>query len=133
MINWVPISNKIGFTLLEVLIALSVIAIVLVSVYRLYSQNLIMAESHRFYNLAPILAQNKLAEIELAPDDNLGGGIGNFGDDHPGYTWELATEETQSEALGDFAGWLQRIDLIIGYNENAYTYQLRTYRLIPPQ
>ena len=43
-----------GFTLLEVMIALAVMSIVLVSVYRMHSQSLTMNTAARFYTLAPL-------------------------------------------------------------------------------
>ncbi|MCU0593194.1 MAG: prepilin-type N-terminal cleavage/methylation domain-containing protein, partial [Desulfobacterales bacterium] len=45
-----------GFTLLEVMVALGIMAIVLVSVYRLHSQTLAMSVESRFYTQAPLLA-----------------------------------------------------------------------------
>ena len=100
-------------------------------VYRLYTQNLIMAESHRFYSLAPILAQDKLAEIEVKGESAVDGGTGVFGEAYPEFTWEIEIGDTNSEELGDFAARLRRIDLTVGYNQNEFAYQLRTYRLIP--
>lgn len=120
-----------GFTLLEVLIALSVIAIALVGVYQLYTQNLIMAESQRFHSLAPLLAQNKLAEIEIDGEEGLDNGSGSFSEEYPGFTWEVEINETVSEVLGDFATGLRRIDLTVGYNQDEFTYHVRTYRHIP--
>jgi len=53
---------SLGFTLLEVMVALAVMSIVLVSVYRMHSQSLTMNTAARFYTLAPMLAQGKMAE-----------------------------------------------------------------------
>ena len=58
-------GNSFGFTLLEVMVALAVMAIVLVSVYRMHSQSLTMNTAARFYTLAPMLAQGKMAEQEV--------------------------------------------------------------------
>ena len=52
-----------GFTLLEVMVAMAIMAIVLVSVYRMHSQTLTMNSASRFYTLAPLLAQSKLAQL----------------------------------------------------------------------
>jgi len=50
-----PRSQRIsfGFTLLEVMVALSVMSIVLVSVYRMHSQSLTMNTAARFYPRLP--------------------------------------------------------------------------------
>jgi len=124
-------SSTAGFTLLEVMIALSVVAIALVSVYQLYTQNLLMAESQRFYSLAPLLAQNKLAEIEMDTSQAPSDGTGTFGNEFPQFTWKIESGEMESEVLGDFSSGLQRIDITVGYNQDEYTYQIRTYRLFP--
>ena len=64
-----------GFTLLEVLVCLSIISIVLVGIYRMHSQTLLMNRSTQFYTTAPLLAQRRLAEIELnTPSDFIDGG-----------------------------------------------------------
>jgi len=55
-----------GFSLLEVLVALVLVAIVLISVYRLYSQSILMDRRARFDTVAPQLARLKLAELERA-------------------------------------------------------------------
>ena len=85
-----PGGLRSGFTLLEVMVAMSIIAIVLLAVYRLHSQTLMMNYSARFYTTAPLLAQQKLSELELSDLDALIDAAGDFGDDHTGYGWEIS-------------------------------------------
>ncbi|MDM8523381.1 prepilin-type N-terminal cleavage/methylation domain-containing protein [Desulfococcaceae bacterium HSG8] len=120
-----------GFTLLEVMVALSIIAIVLIGVYRMHAQTISMANDARFYTTAPLLAQGKLSELEMKVADELAGGdSGDFGDDFPGYTWNAAVEDVESEYLGDIAKRLKQIDLTVTYNDGEFTYGFRTYRLL---
>jgi len=119
-----------GFTLLEVMVALAVMSIVLVSVYRMHSQSIAMNTMARFYTHAPLLAQYKLAEVEASSDNDLSGDSGDFGDDFPGYTWQVAVNEVSSEALGEIASDLVRIDVTVSFNEDEYAYNLRTYRFL---
>ena len=49
--------QKTGFTLLEVSVAVLIMSIVLVSVYKLHSQSIAMNTETRFYTQAPMLAQ----------------------------------------------------------------------------
>lgn len=116
-----------GFTLLEVLIAMAIMAIVLVSVYRLQSQTLTMTTANRFYTQAPMLAQSKLAQLEANPSETIAGESGDFGEKFPGYHWSVATGDVSAEALGETAGDLKRIDLTVTLNENEYVYSVRTY------
>lgn len=78
-----------GFTLLEVLVALSFIAIVLVSALRLQGQSINMTETTRFYTIASFLAQKKMAEIRFEPQPFMGSESGNFDDSFSGFTWAV--------------------------------------------
>lgn len=120
-----------GFTLLEVCVAVFIIAIVLLAVYRLQSQTLLMNYSARFYTTAPLLAQKKLAEIEVNGLEDITGESGDFGEEFSGYTWELATDAVDSEELEKTAEALKRIDLKILLNGGELEYSVRTYRYLP--
>ena len=120
--------TAIGFTLLEVMVALAVMSIVLVSVYRMHSQSLTMNTAARFYILAPLLAQNKLAELESLSSEGFSDNSGNFGEQYPGYSWRSSVADVSSEVLGEVANDLKRIDLTVSYNEDQFSYNLRTYR-----
>jgi len=119
-----------GFTLLEVMVAMAIMAIVLVSVYRMHSQTLTMNTAARFYTQAPMLAQSKLAQLEGDSSGLVAGDSGDFGDKFPGYTWSLSTDEVSSEALGEIGADLKRIDIKVSFNSDEYVYDVRTYRFI---
>ncbi len=124
------VRNHTGFTLLEVMVALSIIAIVLVSVYKLHGQTIDMFNDIKFYTSAPLLAQSKMAEIENMDADELGDNSGNFGDDFPGFNWQVTVNEVESELLETFAENLKRIDLTISLNDDQFTYRFRKYQLM---
>ena len=109
---------------------MAVMAIVLVSVYRMHSQTLTMTTANRFYTQAPMLAQSKLAQLEGNPSELIAGESGDFGEKFPGYHWSVTTENVSAEALGETAGDLKRIDLTVALNENEYVYSIRTYRFL---
>jgi len=121
-------QTALGFTLLEVMIALAVMSIVLVSVYRMHSQSLTMNTAARFYTLAPLLAQNKMAELETLSSGGFPDDSGDFGEQYPGYSWRTSLAEVSAEVLGEVADDLKRIDLTISYNNNQFSHSLRTYR-----
>jgi general secretion pathway protein I len=127
-----------GFTLIEMMVAVSIIAIVLTAVYRLHSQTLMMTIGARFYTVAPLLAQNKLVDIELSSAKELTQGTGDFGKDFPAYTWEVAIDDTNSEQLKTGSEKLKgaveklkRIDIKVLFNQGEMVYSLRTYRFMP--
>jgi type II secretion system protein I len=84
-----------GFTLLEVLVSLAIIATVLVSIMRLQTQTIAMNETVRFYSVAPFLAQAKMVEIRMDPQSFLGSDKGDFGGDFSEYTWEIQVLEQE--------------------------------------
>ena len=53
-----------GFTLMEVMVALSVVAIALMAIYRMHSQTLFMDARGRFDTVATLLMSQKLADID---------------------------------------------------------------------
>jgi len=127
------VRNRSGFTLLEMMVAVSVIAIVLLAVYRLHSQTLLMNQSAQFYSLAPLLAQKKLAELTADEDLELLEPGGDFGEDYPGYRWEASTETVAAESLEHTDDRFRRIDLKVSFNRDELAYEVRTYRLRQPE
>ena len=119
-----------GFTLLEIMAALSILAIVLVSVYKLHAQTVAMNNEVRFYATAPMLAQLKMAEVESESPEDLGDDSGDFGDEFPNYRWNIVIGDVESTALGNIAQDLKKIDLLISFNNNEFTYSLRNYKFL---
>ena len=117
-----------GFTLLEVMVAMAVMAIVLVSVYRMHSQTLTMNTAARFYTQAPLLAQKKMAEITTTSSGIFASDSGDFGEDFPGYSWQVSATDVFSELLGEVADDFKRIDVTVAYLNNQFSYRLTTYR-----
>jgi len=97
-----------GFTLVEVLAATLLIAIVLPSVMEGVSVATRAATSARYRNEATSLAQGKLAELLATNAWQSGNLSGDFSPDWPRYQWS-ATEQAWA---GDLTGaGLQEIDL----------------------
>lgn len=118
-----------GFTLLEVMIAMSIIAIVLVSVFTMQAQTARMSFETQFQTTAPLLAQRKMAEIETSLSEQSGEGSGNFGEEFPAYSWHSSVEEIESETLGSIAKDMKKIDVTISLNNEEQTVTFTTYRL----
>ena len=119
-----------GFTLLEIMVALSLMAIVLVTVFNMHLQTINMNSFVKFDTIAPMLAQKKMAEIEKDALKDSIGDSGEFGDKYPGFTWLVSVEGIESEALGEVAGDVKKIDITVSFNNDEFIYNLRTYRLV---
>lgn len=121
-------SNR-GFTLLEVMVAMGIMAIVLISVYRLQSQTIVMSAESRFYTQASLLARSALVRLEQSTEREMISGEGDFGREFPGYQWKITVEDAPSEALGpELSREIKRIDVRVTLNEGEYSYEFRTYR-----
>ncbi len=116
-----------GFTFLEVMIAFSIVAIVLVSIFQLQSQNIALGTRARFNIIAPMLADMKMSEIISTPKDISTSDSGDFGDNYPGFTWKSEISDVESDALDETANRLKKIDIDIQSEDQSETYHLRTY------
>jgi general secretion pathway protein I len=121
-----------GFTLLEVMVSLAIIAIVLVSLLISQSRSVSLQDESKFNTTAALLAQNKISEIESRKGDDLTSDSGDFGDDFPNYFWEINVQDVSFTGAEKFTKYLKRIDLNIYRGENKrYQYALRLYKFIP--
>ncbi len=84
-----------GFTLMEVMVAMAILAIALVSIFQLQSQSISMATDSRFLTTAALLAQSKMVEVETQSTLSNKTESGDFGPDYPQYTWQLLIDDTQ--------------------------------------
>jgi len=84
-----------GFTLMEVMVAMAILAIALVSIFQLQSQSISMATDSRFLTTAALLAQSKMVEVETQSTLSNKTESGDFGPDYPQYAWQLVIDDTQ--------------------------------------
>ncbi|MGD2127458.1 MAG: prepilin-type N-terminal cleavage/methylation domain-containing protein [Desulfobacteraceae bacterium] len=118
-----------GFTLLEVMVAITLIAIALMAVLGSQSQSVSLAGEARFYTTAALLAQTKMAEIESQDPEDLTADSGDFDEDFPGYTWKLAVSNVMLDRPENVSDHLKQVDLTIAWGEDEqYQYALRVYR-----
>jgi general secretion pathway protein I len=117
-----------GFTLLEVMIAMAILAITLVAIYQSQSQSISMASDSRFLTTASLLAQSRMAEIDAAEPRSVVSANSDFGDDYPGYTWRLEVSAVEELPL------LKRMTLTVtqGRMVTRNTYRLILYKVVTP-
>lgn len=80
-----------GFTLLEVMVALAIMAGVLLTVISAVNYHLSVVAGDRDETTAVLLARQKLGEMELSGKVEK---EGTFAPDHPTIRWETATTPT---------------------------------------
>lgn len=119
-----------GFTLMEVLVALSIVAIALTAVYRMHSQTLFIDERSRSDTIFTLLARHKLADLEILNLSEFNGDSGTFDDVQPGYAWEIRTENIASDQFPEDGPILKRIQITISRSDNGARFTLNTYRQV---
>ena len=120
-----------GFTLMEVMVSMAIIAIVLVSLFRIQSGSLDLAGTSRFWNTALFLAQRQLAVIEKTPVEQMPDS-GEFDEPYQSFTWTCTQSETEDfdeELIPDnTSGRLMKIELDISQESSGRTYHVETFR-----
>jgi general secretion pathway protein I len=106
-----------GFTLLEVLVAMAVLAVALVSLLGLYNRSLLLTIRAQRLSAATLLVQEMLARTQLEGMDALRVTAGDFADLHPGqypeFRWYRAVRPTVLEGL-----WELRVGVSWGERED---------------
>jgi general secretion pathway protein I len=113
------VRQKQGFTLLEVMIAVAVIAMSFTALLSAQSQSLSIAARSRFESAAALLARQKLAELELSGFDSLSSGSGDFEDDFAAYRWQTEVTDLTEDEVGikGSGGMLKLIELTVSRDE----------------
>ncbi len=95
-INFLTCRQKFyrGFTLLEVMVSLAILATAFTAVLKLHSDSMEMVISSQAHTKGADLAQYKMTEIEIAGLKNLPFMSGEFGEVAPEYSWNIKIEPT---------------------------------------
>ena len=88
-----------GFTLLEVMVALAIIATALVTLLGTHLMSLNLAHRHKEQTMATMLARQKMEELLTTSFDSLASEAGDFGSEHPGCKWEFEVEDADIDNL----------------------------------
>ena len=120
-----------GFTLLEVMIAMAILAIALTSLFGSQSTSVALATETRFNIHAPLLARMQLSKFQS--EEEIFADSGDFGDEFPGFQWELQVEdaifsESEISSLQQLDDKLQHLILVVSWGEELYNYQLDSYQ-----
>lgn len=86
-----------GFTLLEVMVALAVIATAFTALLGLHVRNLRLAAREQAYTQALLLSRSLITEVELGGYPEIGIGEGDFEETHPGrypgFRWQRTVSD----------------------------------------
>ncbi len=119
--------RKTGFTLLEVMAAMAVMAAALAAVLGVQSQAVGIATEARFTTNAALLAQEKISEMEALGPEGAHSDSGDFGEDFPGYRWTASVQDASAGLPFEGSYHLKRVDLQVSWGEGSFSYDLRAY------
>jgi general secretion pathway protein I len=92
-----PSSDQSGFTLLEVLVAFAVLAVMIVPILQVFGGGLGSAETARAYSTAVLLARSKLAEVGAGEILTEGEITGSF--EVPGFRWRRTITRDTTQVI----------------------------------
>lgn len=125
-----------GFTFLEVLVAVAIIAIAFVTLIGSQSQSVSVAGESRFNVDAALLAQQKLAELASIDFDDLYSDRGNFEENNPAYWWRTDVRDVAESETGipGSADLLKLVELTVTLGEEGkQEYVVRSLLMRKPE
>jgi Tfp pilus assembly protein PilV len=114
-----------GFLLLEVILAVMLLAVSMVAIVGSLSQCLAAARSVQSYSTSEILLANKSFEFRTERPTDLLDQEGEF-QDYPGFSWSRKLEETDSDGL-----WKQTINVYWYERGKLVSDAVVEYRYLP--
>ena len=126
------VFNK-GFTFLEVMISVAIIALVFVSLFRMQSSTIELATAGNFNTIAPILAKQILVKVEQDMD-SWSQVEGEFEENYSGFEWKCEISDVFFENV-DLVGKenqerFKKIDIEIVQSSGANSYKISTWRFL---
>jgi len=116
-------GNDRGFTLLEIVICLGLLALVLTAVFHLQAQNLDLQSEAQFMTTATCLLQERISQIQAVERIDEGTNSGDFGKDYPDYTYKQEVSEVpDTETL-----YRVRVTVILERDKASKDLWLETY------
>lgn len=115
------------------MISVSIIAVIFVSLFRMQSGSISLAETGRFNTLTPMLAGQLLMKIE-SDIGNWSEMEGDFGENYPGFGWtceivdfpvrELSFVDKESDHQ------LKKITIVIAGSSDQPPFKIETWRVV---
>lgn len=122
------LKDRKGFTFLEVIVAVAIIAIVFTASLKMVSRALALRSVSRFYSLAPYLASDVAGRLEK--EGFMGSELsGDFGDEFNGWSWKADITKMQGEGTLAWMEIISRIDIAVRYGPENLDHHLVFYRV----
>lgn len=94
-----PHINRRGFTLIEIMVSLAVLAIALTVLLGLRNRDIALSAYSGHLTEATLLARQRISEVSFAGFPDLGAREGDFGEEYPNYKWKEEVKQTPYEVV----------------------------------
>lgn len=122
-----------GFTLLEVMVSLAIIAIAFTAMLSSQAHNIELAAEAKFQTTAPLLAQEVISRLRAVGGAATGPDHGDWGADFAGYRWQRQPPPSPRGLDPEVRDLLLPLEITVTWQDQArYTYQQRGYLFNPP-
>ncbi|MBI3995646.1 MAG: prepilin-type N-terminal cleavage/methylation domain-containing protein [Nitrospirae bacterium] len=105
-------AGQAGFTLIEVMVALSILAITFVVILGLQNRDILQHQEARYLTRATLLAQQKISEVEMAGFPALGILNGGFPEPDEIFDWTETVSSTPFE-------YAREVRVEVGWKEGS--------------
>lgn len=127
-----PLSDHSGFTLIEVMFSVWLIAFIVVSLFRMQSGSIRLVSANRFSQQAPIAAQQVLNRIVMELPD-LTADSGDLSPAFPGMEWKCSVEPAQitfsdEEQESENTGQIFKIAVTVRSKGSGHSLDFVTWR-----
>jgi len=118
-----------GFTLLEVMISVSILTIGFFAIYSLFMQSVAASGEARFRQQAAFLST--LKESTLVGDTSeVSSDEGDFGEEYPGWRWRLSPSKVEHKEFEEVAKRLKRVRLEVFQDGSDRVYGTTHYLFV---
>jgi prepilin-type N-terminal cleavage/methylation domain-containing protein len=131
-------SDEKGFTLIEIMVAVAIMAIAFTAVIGVHSQSVTMNMASNFHAQAPLLAKKLISEweVQMAVSGSAVP-LNDALDAFQNYSYEITDREIESEWLFSETtqknhGRIIELTCTIYYNDGEYQYTAKALKLIAP-
>ena len=118
-----PTRYKGGFTLLEVLFAIAILAFGLLSIMQIFPVGLKASKISQDVTTATFLAQQKIEELKSIKYSDIGNGSGTFEEPYSEFDWEQKVSE-------EISGWLKNLTVRVSWDRYGKTRNVKLTTLL---
>lgn len=125
------LSGRGGFTLLEVLVALTILSVILIALHQAYSSNIYITSFNRSLWRAIVYSHNELQQYERLPPPTISINEGDFEEDDPMFGFHWKREVVDDAPIPGVR--LRKVKLEISWVEGVSTRSYRSETYVVPR